>query len=446
MVARRSRGVVSKPQWPSRALDWAYLLPLILAIGFILIIDPLRFLSLLPASPAANTGSNPLTTLRYVDTGDAVRQAVLGIAFGLALLGLLVSSNAIHYIFHRQKLMLLLVIYALLSIAWSSAPTLSLRRSLQFVGLLLVAWCAMRTTSAIQRIVQVLRLIFTSVLCLSFPLVTLKAQMGGIYSHKNTLGHITLLSIALWLPCLGSKESLVESRLAPLVLLLAAFLVVKTGSQTALVTMVLIVGLCVLLKFPVPWEIKLVTTYVPILMVTLWFLNFQQFPLASFMSDVLQRDNTFNGRVPVWQALLNNMRSHPWLGEGYNAFWIPDNFKSLGLIFSNAQWTPLQGHNGYLDILNELGLIGGTLFLLVLIQSVVRAARLYFLQASTGMVFLLLLWALILSNLTESGFCQGTALQWVIFLLTYAAVAGIRPLRVPGRSLSMGSAQGRNRS
>lgn len=426
MIAGRSRyRAVSKPQWPSRAQNWAYLLPLILVTGFLHIIDPLRTVSLYLGSSATKTKLDTLAVLRGVDTGDAVRQAVLGTAFVLAFLGLLVSGNAMRHVFHRQKLMLLLVIYAFLSIAWSSAPTLSLTRSLQFVGLLLVTWCAIRTTSAIQRIVQVLRWIFASAVCLSFPLVMLQGHLGGIYSHKNTLGQITLLAIALWLPCLGSRDSLAESRLAPLVLLLTAFLVVKTGSQTALVAMVLTVGLCMVLKVLIPWEIKLITTCVLILMVTLWFLYF---PFASFMRDVLERDVTFTGRLPVWQGLLKNMGRHPWLGEGYNAFWSPNNLSALRVIFSSSRWMPLEGHNGYLDILNELGLIGSTLFLLVLIQSIVRAARLYFLQASTGMTFLLLLFALILNNLTESGFCQGTHQSWGIFLLTYVAVAGIQPL------------------
>jgi O-antigen ligase len=173
-------------------------------------------------------------------------------------------------------------------------------------------------------------------------------------------------------------------------------------------------------------------------------LNFQQFPFAAFMTDVIQGDATFTGRVTVWKGLLNNMHHHLLFGEGYEAFWSLDNFRALRLIYSSSGgWKPAQGHNGYLDILNELGLIGGTLFLLVLIQSVVRAARLYFLQASTGMVFLLLLFAIMLTNVTESGFCRGVNQIWVIFLLAYVAASSIPPFRLPGRSLARMNAQAR---
>jgi exopolysaccharide production protein ExoQ len=259
-------------------------------------------------------------------------------------------------------------------------------------------------------------------------------------------GQFILLSIALWLPCLGSKGSLAGSRFAPLVLLLAAFLVVKTGSKTALVATVLMVGFYVLLKLPIPWEIKIITTYVPVAIGTLWFLNFQQVPFAAFMTDVIQGDVTLTGRVGVWQGLIKNMHRHLLFGEGYNAFWHLDNLRALHLVYSSAGWKQSQGHNGYIDIFNELGLIGGTLFLLVLIQSVVRAARLYFLQASTGMVFLLLLFALILNNVTESGFCRGVHQLWVIFLLTYVAVSSVQPFRLPGRSRAIIRAQGRKQS
>jgi O-antigen ligase len=440
MIARRARyEVISKSQASSRVLDWAYLFPLILLIGYIFIIQPALAVSSRPASRATEVSKATVYEGRTI-------QVVKSTAFMLALLGLLVPGNAMRHVFHRQKLMLLLVIYALLSATWSISPNLSLQRSLQFAGLLVVAWCAIRTTSAIERIVRVLRWVLTSALCLSFPLVILKGQMSGIYTHKNVLGQFVLLSIALWLPCLGSKGSLAESRLAPLVLLLAAFLAVKIGSKTALVTTVLMVGLYVLLKLPIPWEIKIITTYVPIAIGTLWFLNFQQFPFAAFMTDVIQSDVTFTGRVFIWKSLLNNMHRHLLLGEGYDAFWSLDNFRALRLIYSSADWRPVQGHNGYLDLFNELGLIGGTLFLLVLIQSVVRATRLYFLQGSTGMVFLLLLFGIMLTNVTESGFCRGVHQLWIVFLLTYVAVSSIHPSRLPGRSRSIMSAQGRKQS
>jgi O-antigen ligase len=79
------------------------------------------------------------------------------------------------------------------------------------------------------------------------------------------------------------------------------------------------------------------------------------------------KDVTFSGRTDLWEAMMIEVSKHLYLGAGYQAFWSLDNPSALWL-YEVFIWLPTQSHNGYIDILNELGLIGFIIFLFSLIK------------------------------------------------------------------------------
>ena len=64
-------------------------------------------------------------------------------------------------------------------------------------------------------------------------------------------------------------------------------------------------------------------------------------------------------------------------GVGYGAFWLgPDSM--IAPIVDKLYWVPRQAHNGYVDVLNETGLIGLTLvsgYLIVYAIQLIKVAR-----------------------------------------------------------------------
>ena len=75
-----------------------------------------------------------------------------------------------------------------------------------------------------------------------------------------------------------------------------------------------------------------------------------------------------SGRTQIWSAILDSGFKQPLLGFGYGAFWRGQNGESLN-IFLQTGFALWQGHNAFLDIWLDLGLVGLSLFLLTLIKA-----------------------------------------------------------------------------
>ncbi len=105
------------------------------------------------------------------------------------------------------------------------------------------------------------------------------------------------------------------------------------------------------------------------------------------------------GRVPLWQALIDQVLQHPWLGAGFAAFWSPSNVAQLG---SSAVLGRASAHNGYLEELLNTGVVGLTILLAFCLGTLTVALR----RARRGdplgwLVFLFVVFYLML-NLTNA--------------------------------------------
>jgi O-antigen ligase len=78
------------------------------------------------------------------------------------------------------------------------------------------------------------------------------------------------------------------------------------------------------------------------------------------------------GRVPLWQALIDQVWQHPWLGAGFAAFWSPSNVAQLG---SSAVLGRASAHNGYLEELLNTGVVGLTILLAFCLGTLTVALR-----------------------------------------------------------------------
>ncbi len=84
--------------------------------------------------------------------------------------------------------------------------------------------------------------------------------------------------------------------------------------------------------------------------------------------------SSLTGRLPLWEELLTWIYKSPMLGYGYLAFWDAKRVEYLSETFS---WEIPHGHNMYLDITIDVGIIGAILFVSMLICALVATARLY---------------------------------------------------------------------
>lgn len=132
----------------------------------------------------------------------------------------------------------------------------------------------------------------------------------------------------------------------------------------------------------------------------------------------LGRDPTLSNRTPTWTFLINEkIPSHALLGYGRGVFWSSPRY-SLGIVEAIKD-LPAHAHNGFIDLVLDVGLIG--LFLFTIAWSVAygnslrlayRAQEPGYLWPSVYLVLLLLL------NITESRLTYLANLYWVLFVST----------------------------
>ncbi len=132
--------------------------------------------------------------------------------------------------------------------------------------------------------------------------------------------------------------------------------------------------------------------------------------------DYFDKDPTLSTRTLIWHLVINSkIPGSPYLGYGRGIFW---NSPSLTVGFESAAYhVPAHAHNGFLDIILDVGLIGFSLFCITWFMTYVRAARLaYDRKAAAYLWPLVFLSMLILFNIFESYLARLTTLYWILFI------------------------------
>lgn len=141
------------------------------------------------------------------------------------------------------------------------------------------------------------------------------------------------------------------------------------------------------------------------------------------MLGPFSRRDGLTGRVQIWPYLLSYASDHPFTGSGYGSFW---NIGAESPIYSYSRnWVAAvgNGHNGYLDLLVQVGWPG--LILAVLATMVIPMQRLLSnteISKSRGALLVALLIFCIGHNVTETSLFERDVIVGVFLLFTVALV------------------------
>jgi len=115
------------------------------------------------------------------------------------------------------------------------------------------------------------------------------------------------------------------------------------------------------------------------------------------------KDSTFTARTQIWEIIRAHIDLSPWIGSGYGGYWVGPTPTSPSFIFLRTMYFyPNEAHNGYLDVLNDLGFIGLILLLGYLITYIRQALRLLRSNYAQAALYLALIFQQLLTNLSES--------------------------------------------
>jgi exopolysaccharide production protein ExoQ len=339
----------------------------------------------------------------------------------------LLSLRAVGRVMLKNWVLMILLLYIVASSAWSIEPATSLLRSVSLVATACFGlWLATRLS--LRELLTLTALVLAASMVLSFILATLVPGIGtspppqegawrGVFMHRNSLGAMTVLNMLIVLLLLleaGRWKALLWADFV-----LSLVLLVGSGAKSPIVvgTAVLItLGLVHLLRqnrrYLLP-GLALGTSAIILLM-----LNFDA------LLDLLGRDASLTGRINLWAALVDVIKSNWLLGYGFEAFWA-DHIGPLRRVVGAINWQPSHAHNQFLEVWVGLGIVGLALFFGLFISAIVRAWAWLpdqdYLHAGWSAGYLV---SVALHSLSEGYLLDGYLLTWPLFVAT---IAYIRP-------------------
>lgn len=138
---------------------------------------------------------------------------------------------------------------------------------------------------------------------------------------------------------------------------------------------------------------------------------------------------TLSGRIPLWKKSLEFASERPFLGYGYDAFWVPERLESLSEVLG---WGITGTHNGYLNLVLGTGVIGAGLFISILFMGLRRLTLAYEATSDRYLLFgimILVFYSLVmLGDMISSVVCLPNFLIAVVLanLAFVVPAAGVR--------------------
>jgi O-antigen ligase len=154
--------------------------------------------------------------------------------------------------------------------------------------------------------------------------------------------------------------------------------------------------------------------------------------VATMAPDVILepfgKDATLTGRTGLWEALSRRIELRPWEGYGYGAFWTDPQGPAF-YVRRDVGWRAPTAHNGWLEVLVQLGWMGLALFAAHFALSAAAAGR-RLISGGEGMWAVLSTALFLLFSLSESTIMQQNNINWVLYVATTAKLLERR--RAPG--------------
>ncbi len=373
----------------------------------------LGLLAMTRASITATSAFSPEEDAHYVWRNGAMAFAVtlqilfIGNTKTLGVLGLIATLSCVAVLAWRPLVAHLLGrplphvfwVLALLSTLWSIEPALTARFAVQLalttcIGMLLTGFGNGR--GAIQGAALALPLFLIASIGAGHS-VAMGASGGtafaGLTGSKNLMAGSATLG---FLVCAAAAHDSFERSLRMLGLLfgasalLALYVVALARSSGAILGLFIISPLMFVLLLlrradPSFRSLLLLSALVTMTVVVIFIQPITSF-ITEFTLQTFNKDPTLTGRVYLWQRADDIIKQNPWLGVGYNAFWVQGHIDAEGL----WRWAGISGrmgfnfHNTMRETLVAFGFIGAFILSTGIVFALLLYGRLFILGATVS--------------------------------------------------------------
>jgi exopolysaccharide production protein ExoQ len=289
--------------------------------------------------------------------GDSYRRRVSGLATGSGLVFLAAGLLC-------------------LSALWSLSPATTLREGVVYLFVVIGVIGVARTLDAEEYMHLLSWCCFLSAAVSLFLLIASphNALMGpdfiGVFSHKNFLGQVMATGALATLHGIRVARGRHLGKLCMLFVFVGMAFASK--STTALLATLLFCGISGIDSL---WRrggaarvtgLVLALFFVPAIIVTV--------AAPDTFLELIGKDPTLTGRTEIWAYVIQDIRMKPWLGWGYFGFWSMSN-PAVVEMSDAVHYVVPEAHNGLLEILLNVGVLGTALFAFILIRTIVLAVR-----------------------------------------------------------------------
>ena len=325
----------------------------------------------LAIKPAQEISPTPL--------GGAIVDTLLNaVSYAILIYLILRLWKGFIYVGSKGVLQLLLLAIILFSVLWSADMSSSLDYLKGLIRIYLLAiYLAMRYSIREQMRLIAIALGTSAVLSIVLSSIPsfggihkapeLAGMWSGIFGHKNELGYMMAWSAGVF-----SHLALSVNRFRWLmwgIFGISVCLIILSRSTTSLTILITMISLIPLYRTIQKTNYKLQVIMVSFALLLLIFISMFLVSNVESLVGASGKDLTLNGRTDLWDFIFAKIFERPWFGYGFYGFWdssIADSLRRQHPWASNA-------HNGFLEMILELGIVGFTVFAAGLIRFVMMA-------------------------------------------------------------------------
>ncbi len=257
----------------------------------------------------------------------------------------------------------------------------------------------------------------------------IKPVLRGLTFGKNQMGQLASLALLFWFHAWLGKE--VSTRWALLCSAAALIGLYWAHSSTSILAAGFSIPLLLMMRHWPRWLRRympyllvmfavLILTYSLVVLRLIPQLDFLLTPITALTG----KDLTFSNRTAIWDVIIEHIRQHPLIGTGYMAYWDNENPFSPSQVFKKLMFFyPGESHNGYLEVLNDLGAVGGLCLLGFLFNYLRQAIRIMAFDRQQGSLYVALLFHQFWSSLSESHWFSVGSVPFTIVMLSVCTAA-----------------------
>jgi exopolysaccharide production protein ExoQ len=328
-------------------------------------------------------------------------------------------------------------LYCLLSLFWSDYPDVGFKRWIKAVGdlvMVLIVVTDGHPTPALKRLITRAGFILLPV---SILMIKYYANLGraydqwsgdvsncGVAINKNMLGVVTFVLTlgALWIFLSTIRDKDYPDRNRHLVArgtLLAFGLWLLTMAHSATSGVCFTLGALLIAATSMDRFKKRPRAIHSFVLTILIVGGFTVIIGNQAVAHAVGRETNLTGRTDIWQTVIP-MVPNPIVGAGFDSFWLGPRLERMWNLYPSLYLN--EAHNGYIETYLNLGLIGVTLVVLLLLHGYRNVVNSFRNDGSFSASPLLLAYVFTAAfySITEAGFRE-MDLIWVFFLLAVVA-------------------------